>query len=264
MRSCFDPIFYEFSEFSLRARCRRAAGSRVPTPADQRISRHVDHKLIERLPAVPLGVLYLRTDVGERFSEPGHLERRHVPSGISGRALKIGWSMTRGAAHTDGAKIIGPARNRRLVQMTIVPLMRAVTSWMAIGAARMQDDLSGLLEERNGSLSLVFNVCEVLGLLQWLMSRRRDADYGGEKRSATGRRNREPKEPTHRRRPLRISQARLWRCKIEVTERPHDTISSVRFTKRKRFRRCGGVKIGKKKSANRSPEKSTFQPLCLM
>src|SRR5262249_58693880 len=144
---------------------------------------HGDKKWVGLFPAVPLGVLYLRTDVGERFSEPGHLERRHVPSGISGRALKIGWSMTRGAAHTDGAKIIGPARNRRLVQMTIVPLMRAVTSWMAIGAARMQDDLSGLLEGRTGSLRLGFNVCEVLGVLQWLMSRRRDADYGGVEQS---------------------------------------------------------------------------------
>ena len=166
MRSCFDPIFYEFSQFSLRARCGRAAGSRVPTPANQRISRHVHHKLIERHPTVPLGVLYLRTDVGERFSEPGHLNRRHVPIGISGRALKIGWSMTRVAAHTDGAKIIGPARNRRLVQMAIVPLMRAVTGWVAIDAAWMQDDLSGLFEERNGSLTLIFKVCEVLGLLQ--------------------------------------------------------------------------------------------------
>jgi hypothetical protein len=223
MRSCFDPIFYEFSEFSLRARCRRAAGSRVPTPADQRISRHVHHKLIERLPAVPLGVLYLCTDVRERFSEPGHLDRRHLPSGISGRALKIGGSMTRGAAHTDGAMIIGPPRNRRLVQMTIVPLMRAVTGWMTIGAARMQDDLSGFFEERNGSLILVFNVREVLGTLQRIVSQIRVGDHGGEKQSAIGRYNREPKNPTHRCGPLRISQARLWRCIIEVTERPHDT-----------------------------------------
>ena len=229
MRSCFDPTFYEFSQFSLRARCRRAAGSRVPAPADQIVSRHVDYKSIERHPAVPLGVLYLRADVGERFSEPGHFDRRHVPCGISRRArgIKIGWSMTRGTAHTDGAKVIGPACNRRLVQMTIVPLMRAVTSWMAIGATRMQDDLSGLFEERNGSLILVFNVREVFWTLQRLVSQGRVGDYGGEKRSATGRRNREPKNPTHRRPPLRVSRARLWRRKIEVTERPHDTISSI-------------------------------------
>src|SRR5262245_10790741 len=155
MRSCFDPVFYEFSEFSLRARCRRAAGSRVPSPADQMISGHVHHKLIERHPAVPFGVLNLRADVGERFSEPCQFDRRHLPSGISGRALKIGRSMTRGAAHTDGAMIIGPARNRRLVQMTIIPLMRAVTRWVTIGAARIQNDLSGLFEERNRSRFLV-------------------------------------------------------------------------------------------------------------
>src|SRR5215470_12700916 len=88
------------------------------------------------------------------------------------------------------------------------------------------------------------------------MFQSRVGGYGGEKRSATGRRNHEPKDPTHRRRPLRISQARLWRRKIEVTERPHDTISSVRFTKHKRVLRCGGVKLGKKKSDNRSTRNS--------
>src|SRR5262245_57085652 len=242
MRSCFDPIFYEFSEISLRARCRRATGSRIPTPADQMIRRRVHYQLIERHPAVPLGVLYLRADVGERFSEPGHLNRRHLPSGISGRALKIGGSMTRGAAHTDGALIIGPPCNRRLVQATIVSLMRAVASWMAIGAARIQNDLSGFFEDRNGSRFLVFNVCEVLGILQRLVSRSRVGNYDGEKRSATDHRNREPKNPAHRRRPLRFSQSRLYRRKIEVPERPHDTISSDRFTNRHRIRRCGNVK----------------------
>jgi len=235
MRSCFDPIFYEFSEFSLRAGCRRATRSGVPAPADQMIRRRVHYQLIERHPTVLLGVLYLRADVGERFSEPGHLNGRHLPSGISrrARAIKIGGSMARGAAHADGAMIIGPPRNRRLVQMTIVPLMRTVASWMAIGAARMQDDLSGLFKERNGSRFLVFYVREVLGILQRLVSQSRVGDYGGEKRSATGHRNREPKKsPTHRNRPLRISQARLCRRKIEVPERPHDTISSDRFTNR--------------------------------
>src|SRR5215470_7849939 len=100
------------------------------------------------------------------------------------------------------------------------------------------------------------------------MFQSRVGGYGGEKRSATGRRNHEPKDPTHRRRPLRISQARLWRRKIEVTERPHDTISSVlytissvRFTKHKRVLRCGGVKIGKKPDNDRLGH-STFQPRC--
>ena len=241
MRSCFDPVLYEFSEFSLRARCRCAAGSRVPSPADQMISGHVHHKLIERHPAVPFGVLYLRADVGERFSEPGHLNRRHLPSGISGRALKIGGSMTRGATHADGAMIIGTPRNRRLVQTTIVPLMRAVTRWMAIGAARIQNDLSGLFEERNGSRFLVCYVREVLGILQRLVSQSRVGDYGGEKRSATGHCNREPKNPTHRHGPLRTSQARLCQRKIEDPDRPHDTISSDRFTNRDRIRRCGNV-----------------------
>src|SRR5262249_15887766 len=113
--------------------------------------------------------------------------------------------MARGAAHTDGAMIIGPPRNRRLVQMTIVSLMRTVTSWMAIGAARMQYDLSGLFEERNGTRFLVFYVREVLGILQRIVSQIRVGDCGGEKQSATGRCNREPKNPTHWRRPLRIS-----------------------------------------------------------
>src|SRR5215831_10996329 len=95
------------------------------------------------------------------------------------------------------------------------------------------------------------------------MSQIRIGDYGGEKRSATGRRNREPKDPTHRLRPLRMSRVRLWQRKIEVTEQPHDTISSVRFTKDRRIRRCGEVKRGEN-SANRSSRNSTFQPLCLM
>src|SRR5262245_37544469 len=141
MRSCFDPIFYEFSEISLRARCRRATGSRIPTPADQMIRRRVHYQLIERNSAVPLGVLYLREHVGERFADLGHLNRRHLPSGISGRALTVGVSMARGAAHSGGTLIIGPPCNRRLVHATIVSLMRAVASWMAIGAARIQNDL---------------------------------------------------------------------------------------------------------------------------
>jgi hypothetical protein len=243
MRSCFDPVFYKFSELSLRARCRGAAGPWVPSPADQMISGHVHHKLIERHPAVPFGVLYLRTDVGKRFSEPGHVNRRHLPSGISGRALKIGGSVTRGATHTDGAMIIGPPRNRRLMQTTIVPLMRAIASWMAIGAARMQNDLCGLFEERNGSRFLVIYVREVLGILQRLVSQGRVGDYGREKRSATGHHNREPKNPTHRHGPLRIAQARLCRRKIEYPKRPHDTISSDRFTNHDRIHRCGNVKI---------------------
>src|SRR5262249_15415412 len=148
------------------------------------------------------------------------------PFGIPGRALKIGGSMTRGATHSDSAMIIGPPRNRRLVQTTIVPLMRTVTRWMTIGAARIQNDLSGLFEERNGSRLLVCYVREVLGILQRLVSQsRRVGDCGGEKRSVTGHCNREPKNPTHRRGPLRISQARLCRRKIEDPERPHDTIS---------------------------------------
>jgi hypothetical protein len=150
--------------------------------------------------------------------------------------------MTRGATHADGAMIIGTPRNRRLVQTTIVPLMRAVTSWMAIGAARMQNDFAGLFEERNGSRFLVTYVREVFGILQRLVSQSRVGDNGHVKRSATGHSNREPKNPTHRHGPLRISQARLCRRKIEDPERPYDTISSDRFTNRDRIRRCGHVK----------------------
>src|SRR6516225_9363292 len=40
-------------------------------------------------------------------------------------------------------------RNRRLVQMTIVPLVRAIGRRMTIDTARMLDDLPGLFEERN-------------------------------------------------------------------------------------------------------------------
>jgi len=155
--------------------------------------------------------------------------------------------MTRGATHANGAMIIDRPRNRRLVQTTIVPLMRAIASWMAIGAARMQNDLCGLFEERNGSRFLVIYVREVLGILQRLVSQSRVGDYGREKRSATGHRNREPKNPMHRHGLLRMSRARLCRRKIEIPARPHDTISSDRFTnpsphpsmrKRKKMRRA--------------------------
>ncbi len=66
-----------------------------------------------------------------------------------------------GVAHHAGhADVAVAARHRRLVRMHGHALQRAVAGRMAVHAARMLDDLAGLLEQRDGARRLVGDAVE--------------------------------------------------------------------------------------------------------
>ena len=55
----------------------------------------------------------------------------------------------------DGAEIVDAAHDQRHVRMPVVTLRRPVAGRMAVDAARMGDDLAGLLEQRQRALLVV-------------------------------------------------------------------------------------------------------------
>src|SRR5205823_8926849 len=74
-----DPRGDQRPELRLRAGCRLAAAARLPSPAHQRVLRHVLLDGRERLAAVALRVLDLLADLAERLALPCHRLRGDMP-----------------------------------------------------------------------------------------------------------------------------------------------------------------------------------------
>ena len=80
--------------------------------------------------------------------------------------LGIGRTVAGAAHHAGHAHAAVAARHRRLVLMHGHALERAVAGRMAVHAARMLDDLAGLLEHGDGALVLVGDGSEGRGVAQ--------------------------------------------------------------------------------------------------
>ena len=71
------------------------------------------------------------------------------------RGVEVGVVMAGVALHAGCAMAVGAAYDERLVRTAGVGLQRDVAGRMTVHAARVQDDLAGFLEQRNGALPLV-------------------------------------------------------------------------------------------------------------
>src|SRR5205814_398718 len=121
-----------------------------PTPAHQRVVRHVLVDRGERLAAVAPRVLDLLADLTERSGLPRHRLRRDMPRRVSrnARGLVVRILMAARAAQADGALVVGAADHQRRMRMAVVALRRALADRMAIQTARMLENAAGLDEQR--------------------------------------------------------------------------------------------------------------------
>jgi hypothetical protein len=127
----------------------------------------------KRPAAVALGVLDLGADLGGRPAVPGHLDRGKAPLRMArhmGAVVVLGL-MTGVAVQAGGAEIGIAAHHHGQVQVAVVALTRAIARRVTVDAARVQNDLLGLGEQRARALrrvgDIVKGACrfQVLGLL---------------------------------------------------------------------------------------------------
>src|SRR5262249_17842256 len=160
--SCPHPGFDQCTRLRLRAGHGRAAEAGLPGPADERVLADMVDQLFDLAAAIARGIPDLLADLADRLALPGHLARGEVPCGMARNAARfeIGVLVARVTAHRLQAMAVGAARDRRLMELRIVALPRAVAGGMAVGAARMRQHLAELGEDRGRSLLGIGNVRE--------------------------------------------------------------------------------------------------------
>src|SRR5678815_2878620 len=141
----------------------------MPAGPDKRILAHVVRDSVEIQITVSTAILDLLADVTQRFALPSHGLRRQVPLRMSWhpRGVEVGVVMAGVALHAGRTVAVGAAYDQRLVRTAGVGLQRNVTGGMTVHAARVQDDLAGFFEQRDGALPLVRDRSECRDRTQW-------------------------------------------------------------------------------------------------
>src|ERR1700733_9236084 len=141
-----------------RPRVRRGGGGPAakpgrPGPADQSVAADMMDEVFQRPPAVAFAILDLNANLAERLALPRHLPRREMPFRMSRHAagIEIGALVADRAAHRGETMPVHTARDRRLMEPALIPLVRTVAGRMAIDAAWVGQHFSELDEIRHRS-----------------------------------------------------------------------------------------------------------------
>ena len=152
VRAGVGPGLQQRAELLVGARRRRPARPRVPAPLHQAVLRHVLEDRGDVAAAVASRVLELRCRSGRatcppRPSTPAPASQCGSPGTRAGSKLAPPWQVLQ--AMPRRAVAILAAHHQRLVRSHLVALARPLADGMAVHAARMLQNLAGLLEQGN-------------------------------------------------------------------------------------------------------------------